>query len=48
MVRPDKWWKERSIIARSLIYKKKYETAYKITSQTCYVEKDLNLLKLNG
>ena len=23
MVRPDKWWKERSIIARSLIYKKK-------------------------
>ncbi len=33
MVRPDKWWKERSIIARSLIYKKKYETAYKITSR---------------
>ena len=33
MVRPDKWWKERSIIARSLIYKKKYETAYKITSK---------------
>ena len=24
MVRPDKWWKERSIIARSLIYKKIY------------------------
>ena len=23
MIRPDKWWKERSIIARSLIYKKK-------------------------
>ena len=22
MIRPDKWWKERSIIARSLIYKK--------------------------
>jgi len=33
MVRPEKWWIERSIIARSLIYKKKYETAYKITSQ---------------
>ncbi len=32
MVRPDKWWKERSILARSLIYKKRYETAYKITS----------------
>ena len=33
MVRPDKWWKERSILARSLIYKKRYETAYKITSR---------------
>jgi len=33
MVRPDKWWVERSIIARSLIYKKKYEQAYKITSK---------------
>ena len=33
MVRPKKWWTERSIIARSLIYKKKYETAYKITSK---------------
>ena len=33
MIRPDKWWKERSIIARSLIYKKKYEKAYKITSK---------------
>ena len=33
MVRPDKWRKERSIIARSLIYKKKYETAYEITSK---------------
>ncbi len=33
MIRPDKWWVERSIIARSLIYKKKYETAYKLTSQ---------------
>ena len=33
MIRPDKWWKERSILARSLIYKKRYETAYKITSK---------------
>ncbi len=33
MVRPDKWWKERAIIARSLIYKKKYETAYKVSSR---------------
>ena len=33
MVRPDKWWLERSIIARSLIYKKRYETAYKLTSR---------------
>jgi hypothetical protein len=33
MVRPEKWWVERSIIARSLIYKKKYATAYKLTSR---------------
>ena len=32
LVMPDKWWKEREIISRSLIYKKKYETAYKISS----------------
>ncbi len=32
MVRPDKWWLEREIISRSLIYKKKYELAYKIAS----------------
>ncbi len=32
LVRPDKWWKERAIISRSLIYKKKYELAYKIAS----------------
>ena len=30
--RPEKWWKEREIISRALIYKKKYETAYKISS----------------
>ena len=38
MVRPDKWWVERSIIARSLIYKKKYKTAYKITSNHGLIE----------
>ncbi len=38
MVRPDKWWIERSIIARSLIYKKKYQIAYKITSNHSLTE----------
>ena len=33
MVQPEKWWKERSILSRSLIYKKRYEDAYKITSK---------------
>ena len=33
LVRPDKWWKERSIVSRALLYKKKYELAYKISSQ---------------
>tara|TARA_B100000029_G_scaffold422048_1_gene428579 strand:- start:978 stop:3194 length:2217 start_codon:yes stop_codon:yes gene_type:complete len=32
LIRPDKWWKERSILARSLIYKKKYAKAYKVSS----------------
>tara|TARA_Y100000992_G_scaffold212713_1_gene146401 strand:+ start:261 stop:2480 length:2220 start_codon:yes stop_codon:yes gene_type:complete len=32
LVKPDKWWKEREIISRSLIYKKKFELAYKISS----------------
>jgi len=38
MVRPDKWWVERSIIGRSLIYKKKYEIAYKIVSNHALTE----------
>jgi len=38
LIRPDKWWKERSIIGRSLIYKKKYELAYKITSNHAMIE----------
>ena len=32
LVRPEKWWKEREIISRKLIYKKQYELAYKISS----------------
>ena len=38
LVRPDKWWTEREIIARSLIYKKKYELAYKISSKHAMTE----------
>jgi soluble lytic murein transglycosylase len=33
LVRPDKWWKERAIMSRALIYKKKYESAYKVASK---------------
>tara|TARA_Y100001970_G_scaffold88813_1_gene112109 strand:- start:1659 stop:3887 length:2229 start_codon:yes stop_codon:yes gene_type:complete len=32
LVRPDKWWVERAIIARSLIYKKRYQTSYEIVN----------------
>ena len=32
LVRPDIWWKERAILTRSLIYKKKYAVAYKVSS----------------
>ena len=38
LVMPDKWWKEREIISRSLIYKKKYEIAYKISSNHGMIE----------
>ncbi len=38
LVRPDKWWVERGIIGRSLIYKKQYETAYKIVSNHALTE----------
>ena len=38
MVRPDKWWVERRIVGRSLIYKKKYESAYKIVSYHALTE----------
>ena len=33
LVRPDKWWTERAIMVRALIYKKKYESAYKVASK---------------
>ena len=32
LVRPEKWWFEREIISRALIYKKRYAVAYKIAS----------------
>ncbi len=32
LIRTDKWWKERAILSRSLIYKKKYVRAYKVSS----------------
>ena len=32
LIRPDIWWKERAILTRSLIYKKKYALAYKVSS----------------
>jgi soluble lytic murein transglycosylase len=33
MIRPDKWWEQRKSVARALIYKKRYKTAYKISSE---------------
>ena len=33
LVRPDLWWKQRESIVRSLIYKKRYKTAYKVASE---------------
>ena len=38
LVVPEKWWKEREIISRSLIYDKKYETAYKVSSNHAMTE----------
>jgi soluble lytic murein transglycosylase len=32
LVRPKIWWKERAILSRSLIYKKKYALAYKVSN----------------
>ncbi len=33
MVRPEKWWEQRESVTRSLIYKKRYKTAYKVASE---------------
>ena len=33
LVRADLWWKQRESIVRSLLYKKRYKTAYKIASE---------------
>ena len=38
LVRPDIWWKERAILTRSLIYKKKYPKAYKVSSNHSLTE----------
>jgi soluble lytic murein transglycosylase len=38
LVRPDIWWKERAILTRSLIYKKKYAVAYKVSSNHSLIE----------
>ena len=33
LIRADLWWKQRESIVRSLIYKKRYKTAYKVASE---------------
>ena len=33
LIRADLWWKQREKIVRSLLYKKRYKTAYKIASE---------------
>ena len=33
LVRPDLWWKQRESVVRTLIYKKRYKTAYKVASE---------------
>ena len=38
LVRPDLWWKERAIISRSLIYKKKYHKAYEVAKNHSLTE----------
>jgi soluble lytic murein transglycosylase len=47
MVRPDKWWEQRKSVARALIYKKRYKTAYKISSEHALSAGSI-LLKQNG
>jgi len=38
LIRADLWWKERHIISRSLIYKKKYEKAYEVAKNHSLTE----------
>ncbi len=38
LVRADLWWKERHIISRSLIYKKKYQKAYEVSKNHSLIE----------
>jgi len=38
LVRPDIWWKERAILTRSLVYKKKYIKAYNVASNHSLLE----------
>jgi len=38
IIRPDILWKERSILTRSLIYKKKYALAYKVSSNHLLID----------
>ena len=33
LVRADLWWKQRESVVRTLIYKKRYKTAYKVASE---------------
>ena len=33
LIRADLWWKQRESITRTLIYKKRYKTAYKVASE---------------
>ncbi len=33
LIRGDLWWKQRESVSRSLIYKKRYKTAYKVASE---------------
>ena len=47
LVRADLWWKQRESIVRSLIYKKRYKTAYKVASEHS-LSSGQNLLRLNG
>ena len=38
LIQPEKWWKERSILSRSLVYKKKFALAYKVSSNHSMIE----------